>query len=419
MAARSASPPVMLRRPNGRMQACDPCRLRKVACDHQQPVCRRCIGRGQEDECVYTSSIPRKPPSLKKSSSREPGAPAGASTYTSNSSFHVDASSPRTAGLGPSRRPGPAEGSRSLRRAELRRQTNTRFHDTQKVTSPLGPSHAAYSFESPVDHAGSRRQSINHELASTTATPGGHLLSDRASTPARDQEPGYMGYISHSSVLQETENSLSMIQGFQALLPQPARNGLRQNVEELRCHCSPTKEMCLVVLRGIPAPDVGQIEANRDSPLYRDGWLRLVGHRVLSDLYERFGSYLGLCRVDSQLEEIALFLSENTTRPFKEDEPDPEKWIGQFTGDNLRWESIGLIFGFLYFLPIERTTFDNDAATKQWAQISRVCLGLCIDLSRTFASANSLLAQLYMRRTTKESIHTGDASKWMPLYRNL
>lgn len=422
MAAESASPPVMLRRPNGRMQACDPCRSRKVACDHQQPVCRRCISRGQEDECVYTSSLPRKPLSLKKLSSRGPGVAAGATTtYTSNSSdssLHVEASTPSTAGLGPSRRPGSAEGYRSLCRAEFRRQANTPIHDARKVTSPLGPSHTAYSFESPVDHGGRRTQSISHEIASTTATPGSHLVSDRAPTPAKDQEPGYLGYISHSSVLQETENSLSMIQGFQAFLPQLASNDLRQNVEELRNRYSPTKEMCLVVLRGIPAPNVGLIEANKDSPLYRDGWLRMVAMRVLSQLHERFGPYLGLCRVDSQLEEIALFLSENTAKPFQEDEPDAEKWIGQFTGPNLRWESVGLIFSFIYFVPETYSAFDFDGG-KQWLQISRVCLGLCIDLSRRFASANSLLAQLYMRRSTKESIYTGDASKCKPHNRNV
>lgn len=413
MTAATESPPVMLRRPNGRMQACDPCRSRKVACDHQQPVCRRCISRGQEDECVYTSSLPRKPLSLKQLSSRDPGIAAVAPpTYTSNRSDSSLHAAPRTAGLGPSRRSGSAEGHRSLRRAELRRQANTPIHDARKVTSPLGPSHAAYSFESPVDHAGRRTQSISHELASTTATPGSHLLSERAPTPAKDQESGYLGYISHSSVLQETENSLSMIQGFQAFLPQPANNDLRPNVEELRNRYSPTKEMCLVVLRGIPATNVGLIESNKDSPLYRDGWMRLVAMRVLSQLHERFGSYLGLCRVDSQLEEIALFLSENTAKPFQEDEPDPEKWIGQFTGPNMRWESVGLIFSFLYFVP--ETVFEFESGGKQWRQISRVCLGLCIDLSRRFASANSLLAQLYMRRSTKESVYTGDASKCKP-----
>ncbi|KAI0508806.1 hypothetical protein F5B22DRAFT_658920 [Xylaria bambusicola] len=59
----------LLRRPNGRPQACEPCRKRKVACDHSQPVCNRCRKRSQGNDCVYlvsgnsrTSSAPRRPP---------------------------------------------------------------------------------------------------------------------------------------------------------------------------------------------------------------------------------------------------------------------------------------------------------------------------------------------------------------------
>ncbi|KPM43445.1 hypothetical protein AK830_g3114 [Neonectria ditissima] len=57
----------LLRRSNGRPQACDPCRARKVACDHSQPTCKRCRKRRQP--CVYTvapkpkpgGSLPRSP----------------------------------------------------------------------------------------------------------------------------------------------------------------------------------------------------------------------------------------------------------------------------------------------------------------------------------------------------------------------
>lgn len=45
-----------LRRLNGRLQACDPCRSRKVACDHTRPVCLRCRKRKQDRHCVYTVS---------------------------------------------------------------------------------------------------------------------------------------------------------------------------------------------------------------------------------------------------------------------------------------------------------------------------------------------------------------------------
>ncbi|RFU78617.1 hypothetical protein TARUN_3587 [Trichoderma arundinaceum] len=43
-----------LRRLNGRLQACDQCRARKVACDHSRPTCSRCLKRNQADECTYT-----------------------------------------------------------------------------------------------------------------------------------------------------------------------------------------------------------------------------------------------------------------------------------------------------------------------------------------------------------------------------
>jgi Zn(2)-Cys(6) binuclear cluster domain-containing protein/transcription factor-like protein len=42
-----------LRRPNGRPQACEPCRKRKVACDNRQPVCRRCEKTSRGPDCQY------------------------------------------------------------------------------------------------------------------------------------------------------------------------------------------------------------------------------------------------------------------------------------------------------------------------------------------------------------------------------
>ncbi|KAL7810266.1 hypothetical protein V8C44DRAFT_332764 [Trichoderma aethiopicum] len=47
-------PEAPLRRLNGRLQACDQCRARKVACDHTRPVCTRCLKRNQASECTYT-----------------------------------------------------------------------------------------------------------------------------------------------------------------------------------------------------------------------------------------------------------------------------------------------------------------------------------------------------------------------------
>lgn len=38
---------------NGRLRACDPCRRRKVACDHKVPVCSRCLRKNISQSCVY------------------------------------------------------------------------------------------------------------------------------------------------------------------------------------------------------------------------------------------------------------------------------------------------------------------------------------------------------------------------------
>ncbi|KAH7196296.1 hypothetical protein BKA60DRAFT_601379 [Fusarium oxysporum] len=72
----------LLRRLNGRPQACDPCRARKVASDHGQPTCSRC--RKRKETCVYTVSEPRikgpriqrpTPPTRSGTSTPSPSAP--------------------------------------------------------------------------------------------------------------------------------------------------------------------------------------------------------------------------------------------------------------------------------------------------------------------------------------------------------
>lgn len=50
----SSTPPA--RRRNGRLQACEPCRKRKVSCDHAFPACRRCRTQGNPDGCIYVAS---------------------------------------------------------------------------------------------------------------------------------------------------------------------------------------------------------------------------------------------------------------------------------------------------------------------------------------------------------------------------
>ncbi|EPS29977.1 hypothetical protein PDE_04927 [Penicillium oxalicum 114-2] len=47
---RSRSPTT---RRNGTLQSCEPCRRAKQRCDHERPVCRRCIAKRIDDRCFY------------------------------------------------------------------------------------------------------------------------------------------------------------------------------------------------------------------------------------------------------------------------------------------------------------------------------------------------------------------------------
>src|SRR3954464_5629982 len=40
-------------RRNGKLQSCEPCRKRKLSCDHKLPTCGRCVKRGTTRECLY------------------------------------------------------------------------------------------------------------------------------------------------------------------------------------------------------------------------------------------------------------------------------------------------------------------------------------------------------------------------------
>ncbi|KAM0246879.1 hypothetical protein ACHAQJ_010060 [Trichoderma viride] len=98
------------RRRNGRPQACEPCRRRKVACDHRLPICSRCIRKSAPQSCRYLiqgqlvtpalSSIGRRSQSSEISDSRGHGKPAGPNPPTLSPSTLEDLASPSDRNVG-------------------------------------------------------------------------------------------------------------------------------------------------------------------------------------------------------------------------------------------------------------------------------------------------------------------------------
>lgn len=76
-----------------------------------------------------------------------------------------------------------------------------------------------------------------------------------------------------------------------------------------------------------------------------DGWVRGAARRLVESLTDTFRRELR-ARRPANLEAMALLLSANTARPWADDESDTEKWLASFSGRNLRWDSLGILFTY-------------------------------------------------------------------------
>ncbi|KAF3059630.1 putative fungal specific transcription factor protein [Daldinia childiae] len=319
-------PPLLLRR-NGRPQACDPCRKRKLACDHTQPVCSRCKKRKQDGECVYLASGSRI------SASKSP-------------------------------LPSPAP------------------------STPL---------PSP------RRGSLQHSQNSSALTPDAQVSGLT--------RPGYLGPTSYCNIYEDTENSLSLLQGSDRVTTQSESVAHHTPIEGSQTNISArVRDMALAVLRNIPDPIQGSTLRFKPGS---DGWIRNIAEPVVKSLYETFGDYFSPGnRPTAKLEELAQIICANTLRPFSDDESDPDKWFGQFLGKNIRWELIGILSIFWEFVPGSTTEFWNGKRSAEFDRgfrIARENMHLSLDLCKELSAGNSMMLCLSQRCTVMDSMSVGDA----------
>lgn len=273
----------VLRRRNGRPQACDPCRGRKVSCDHTQPVCLRCRRSKRPDKCAYTLSTHSVPSSSHKSTLQQ--SQSGVARNHSST-----ASPPSPSALPPTSLPTPE-------------------------VSLAGPA-------------------LSHnETSHMTPTPGS------AGGTAEPRRSGYLGYTSYSTIFKETTHKLSRSQGtpLVPVIPQDAqRNPIA--VPSTPGELSPlARNMGLMVLRKLSSHQKTNLPPGPSKQRW-NGWVRLVCRRVLHSLHTWLGGD------GSKLEELVRVLCENTAKPISEDVTDVDGYLAQFCGVNLRWESLGLLF---------------------------------------------------------------------------
>ncbi|KAF6824166.1 fungal specific transcription factor [Colletotrichum plurivorum] len=364
------SPGTPLRyRKNGRLQACDPCRRRKVACDHARPICGSCRRRRRAEPCEYTMSTPAQ--------LRSPRASASRTSTTPTRESRPLVSEPSPAGSG------------------------------GQVEQPMTGSTAV---ECPQPADGGVR-----EVRGRSRPDDGAALS------------GHLGFTSFGDIYKEVGNGLSDRDTREDRLPDSSGDREENDIAAQMPDLAPsatTMETCLAVLKSIPEEDKGRaLFASHFDP--HDGFVRPVGQRILDSLYETYGDCFKPDADEARLAALVRLICANTTRPFDEHEPDAQAWIAQFTGTNIRWETLGVLFTYwelsarnehLVRPHTVAPRVGGRAAGARLRDVYRRCLEDCSALARRHTEVgNALLLFIYWKRIIVASIVSGDTSLscWM------
>lgn len=220
---------------------------------------------------------------------------------------------------------------------------------------------------------------------------------------------GYLGYTSYSSVYEETESAL----GVAASSSTPDVE-YRSGVSKARKPSPRILSACLKILGHLPDPENG-VQQFRQFPTTFDGFPHAVARRILHSLYATFGRYLEKNRSPQDLDFVTRKLCANTALPFTQEEKDPERWMEQFLGENLRWESLGILFTFWDLYAPEdgsqRFAYHHKAKFSGRVLAVRESLKLCVEVCSEFSSGNTLLLYISQKYAVAESTYSGDASE--------
>ncbi|KAH8122599.1 hypothetical protein LI328DRAFT_136204 [Trichoderma asperelloides] len=249
---------------------------------------------------------------------------------------------------------------------------------------------------------------------SGSGSESANLSAARSATAKPNASPsaGFFGFTSHTVVFEETKRSLSRLQGQgpETRLPRPGAGGRmtpRLSFNELP---PIVRHMSIYALEALPGQPNEQIVFHEKDPDEKR-WSQIVLARITKSVQD-------LLRKDPDgsgpdLERVAEILCNNSAQPLR-DIDDPKEWMDQYCGDNLRWESIGLIWGNLERLSDTINSLRPSHVAwipgKSDRELSRTHLGYCIDLARNFTEGNAVLLDLMRRRTTLVSVLDGDAA---------
>ncbi|KLO79029.1 uncharacterized protein LW93_4352 [Fusarium fujikuroi] len=323
------SSPLVTRR-NGKKQACEPCRRRKVACDHGYPICRRCRKRPNGTSACYYASP---------------------------------------------------------------EQTATPFR--------ARPSQQQVS-EAPA---------LNSEAAVPSAQTRNFGPDDGLwSSPAARAPQGFFGPTSFPAAYQETEASLAAQGPALAVVDTPSSPTISAppSVAEIQSIVDMDQGASQLAVRVLQAlPEKPSMYRSKPEASLDEDWLASIGDRLLTSTWETFGFHISDRTNTTKLREMGSRICINTRKTLREDQDDPTAWIQSFSGENLRWETVGVIF--LYRALSELTATSNEESKRIIRRCTEYCAS-CITLANMGGSSGTLMLFLMYKRSVLHAWMHGETS---------
>lgn len=364
-------------RRNGTRSSCEPCRKAKVKCDHRSPFCQRCEARGISASCVYhPAPLTRSPAPEARRTHRL----KGLSTQQYRSGFGVlDLSGDR---LSEAATP----------------STQAPF------TAPLSPPANVQVHTSAASNATSSAIHSRHSLSF-----GGSDVELNAQSASKPASPGYYGSTSYYSVFDRVDHVPTAITVSQPSgpagdsFPAASRNdnpGVGQSLH-LGSGILQTLQHVSIILSLVDM----YIRTSQVSPTATLIPLKTV--ETLQHLASR------------DVHALAQKITRNTLKPLQvPSDMHASTFSTLFTGDNLRWEFLGLVFAWAGLSLSMSMLNDKGSATTpdgisktSFAQLLTACSDACITLCRQNAHTNDILSWCLYENLILLTFQHGEASE--------
>ncbi|KAL3427153.1 hypothetical protein PVAG01_00662 [Phlyctema vagabunda] len=373
------------RRRNGKKQACEPCRKGKLACDHSTPFCGRCVRRKQTARCVYHPAPMTKP-------KHAPTPQTTTTTIATSQQSTITVTADDTNVPVPSPIPQALSGSGVWRSSQA---TSKASRDPTSSAAAPAPVSIPAPIQASQTWTNVRFQRSRRYYGPTSFTA---VFSE-----AKDNFAGKLLDIG------DADRSHPATWPFDA---QPLWGRNRAGAPTVRANET------IKVLYNIPPLDICDKLLMTFDSAHNVTMHEVLIQYALKRLWSTFGEQLAEPRTPEKLILIVDALLQNEENPLPPPPSDGYAWLDTFTGSNLRYESLGLLFCLFgiacYSLqdwdPVLKAAWNKDRDRRQTAWRMLECADTCLKMCECTDTINEIFVALLLNIMSLESRCAGDES---------